>query len=208
MQDALPFIPTLEKLAVATGPAKEIQTGEGVTTSLRVLHVRLSNAGQKPQTGNGCWDVKPLVQTHTGEAELGEIAVLRALEADGWEGVWVNPFQGLSFWKTSFKGQPVRLPEPADRLFQAIKKERGSRSGVFDVMAWRGERFLFVEYKGPKDRVKLSETLWISAALRCGVTAHDLLYVFNQPDVRVEKISSQRKRQAISAFSGPKDVSL
>jgi hypothetical protein len=122
---------------------------------------------------------KPLVTSVTGAAAFGELAILDALRKDGWDGVWVDTFHGGKFWnQMPHVSAPVALPAAAANLYNTIgAANNGRRSGFFDVFAWKGSDFLFVEYKGPGDSSNKNETAWIAAARRAGVTDAQLLFV-------------------------------
>jgi hypothetical protein len=159
----------------------EFELPSGGAVSLRRLCVRFGTAspdrlpdGALPPT----YTSKPLV-TFTGAAMFGELAVLRWLETDGWEGVWLDTFHGRKAWRDMpTRGLPVALPPSARALYDRIVAQNGRRaSGAFDVMAWRGSHTIFVEYKGPGDRPNRNEGRWIEAALAAGVSANDLLLV-------------------------------
>ena len=51
-------------------------------------------------------------------------------------------------------------------LFDRIARRKQGRGGRWDVFAWRRDEFLFVEAKGPKDRIQASQRAWLDAALR------------------------------------------
>ena len=78
---------------------------------------------------------KPLVSVH-GDAMFGELAILRWLEKDGWDGVWVDTFHGGKFWRAMpHTSSPVRLPPNAQSVVDRIKAANGVKSsGAFDVM--------------------------------------------------------------------------
>lgn len=171
-------IPTL--LKVAKGATVDIteEGHHGEAPTIAHLYLELIDTGNRPRTGKGIWDIKPLVQAVDGQLEIGEIAVLRALEADGWEGVWVCTFGGPKFWRTSLIGEPSHLPEAASAMFDRICKEQGGKcGGFFDVMAWREDDFVFVEYKGKGDNPNTNERKWISSALRAGIRDDQLVVV-------------------------------
>ena len=148
---------------------------------IRRLTVRFGRASpDRPRAGTlaATYTGKPLV-TFEGAAMFGELAVLRWLESDGWEGVWVDTFHGRKFWRAMpHRSAPVALPDAARALYDRIVAANGGRaSGFFDVMAWRGGHTVFVEYKGPGDRSNANERRWIAAALAAGVSEHDLFVV-------------------------------
>jgi hypothetical protein len=153
----------------------------GRVVRLRRLHIPLGRASPdrlKPGSLAPTYTTKPLV-TFNGAAMFGELAVLRWLEVDGWEGVWLDTFHGRKNWRgMPTVSSPVALPPSAHMLYDRIVAENGGRaSGAFDVMAWRGGQTVFVEYKGPGDRANRNEVAWIDAALRAGVSENDLLIV-------------------------------
>ena len=153
----------------------------GREAALRRLVVRFGRATPehlRPGTLAPTYTSKPLV-TFRGAPLFGELAVLRWLEVDGWDGVWVDTIHGRKFWRDMpHRSAPVALPTPARALYDRIVAENGGRaSGFFDVMAWRGTQTAFVEYKGPGDRVGRNQDAWVEAALAAGVPAADLVIV-------------------------------
>ena len=120
---------------------------------------------------------KPLVEID-GESLFGELAIVRLLVSDGWSAVWADTFHGAKFWADMpHRASPVQLPPRVRQLYGRIVEIKGSAAGCFDVIAWRGERVVFLEYKGPKDRPNRNELLWIDAALSSGVREEDLFFV-------------------------------
>lgn len=153
----------------------------GGMVHLRRLHIHLGRASPdrlKPGALASTYTSKPLV-TFNGAAMFGELAVLRWLEVDGWQGVWLDTFHGRKNWREMpTVSSPVTLPPVARALYDRIVAENGGRaSGTFDVMAWRGAQFVFVEYKGPGDRTSSNQASWIDAALRAGVSENDMIIV-------------------------------
>lgn len=127
---------------------------------------------------------KPLVQLD-GEPLFGELAIVRCLQKDGWDGVWVDAFHDRGRHKLFWQGVP-HTTEPYDlsgaphawQMYRRIVELNGGRAaGFFDVLAWRGGELLFAEYKGKGDRENRNERAWIEAALTAGVLESDLLYV-------------------------------
>jgi len=124
---------------------------------------------------------KALVSFH-GDAMFGELALLRWLEVDGWQGVWVDTGHGRKLWREMpTRATPVTLPPAQQTLHDQIVAANGGRAGgFFDIMAWRGNHTIFVEYKGADERAPKNEAAWIAAALRAGVSKNDLLLVRNE----------------------------
>ena len=159
---------------------------DGSTVSIRALRVAFSRAtpnrladGTLPRT----YTTKPLVSVN-GAAMFGELAIVRWLEKDGWDAVWMDTFHGAKFWKAMpHKSPPVALPPSARALYDAIKVANGGKaSGAFDVMAWRNGDVAFLEYKGQGDRSNRNEARWVAAALAAGVLPTQLWFVLHPAD--------------------------
>lgn len=153
----------------------------GAVVPLRRLTIRFGQAspdhlpeGTLPPT----YTAKPLV-TFQGAAMFGELAVLRWLEVDGWEGVWLDTVHARRQWREMpHRATPVPLPAARQALYDAIVAANGGRaSGSFDVMAWRGAQVIFVEYVGRGEAPNRNRPRWIEAALSAGVSPNDLLLV-------------------------------
>ena len=166
--------------------ASEIAPVECVLPSGRVVRVRRlavrfgrASPDRLPDGALAAtYTAKPLV-TFNGAAMFGELAVLRWLEVDGWEGVWLDTSHGRKSWRLMpTVASPVTLPANAQALYDRIVRANSGRaSGAFDVMAWKGGHFVFVEYEGPDERPSRSQPAWIDAALDAGVSEHDLFIV-------------------------------
>jgi hypothetical protein len=159
----------------------ECRLPSGRVASLRRLEMRFGNASpDRLREGRllPTYTAKPLV-TFDGAAMFGELAVLRWLEVDGWEGAWLDTFHGRKAWRgMPTTSSPVALPAHAQHLYERIIAENGGRaSGTFDIMAWRNGQTIFIEYKGPGDDTKKHESAWVDAALKAGVSENDLLIV-------------------------------
>jgi len=129
----------------------------------------------------GTYRNKPLVVVD-GEVLFGELAILRYLQIDGWEGVWVDTFHSRGKKKVVWSNLPPngqgKLSLEAEKLFdEIVEANQGKSSGFFDVFAWKNEQFIFVEYKGAGDRPNVNEVRWINAATKCGVRPEQLFFV-------------------------------
>lgn len=155
---------------------------DGAVAPIRALRIAFSRAtpnrlpeGTLPRT----YTSKPLVSVN-GAAMFGELVIVRWLEKDGWDGVWMDTFHGAKFWNAMpHKSQPIALPPAARTLYDAIKLANGGKaSGAFDVMVWRNGEFAFLEYS-EGDRSNRNEAKWIDAALRAGVLPTQLWFVLH-----------------------------
>ena len=160
----------------------------GTAVPLRRLCVRFGTASPdrlKPGTLPESYLEKPLV-TFNGAAMFGELAVLRWLETDGWQGVWLDTMHGRKQWREMpTRGVPTALPASRQALYDRIVAANGGRaSGTFDVMAWRGDQVIFVEYEGPDDPADRHRSRWVGSAIASGVSPNDLLLVTGAPSDR------------------------
>jgi hypothetical protein len=152
--------------------------------TLRVAFGRATPDRLKPGVLPATYTSKPLVSVG-GDAMFGELALVRTLERDGWEGVWVDTFHGRRFWRgMPHRSAPVSLPPAARARYDAVVAANGGRaSGFFDVLAWRGGQFVHLEYEGAGDRANRNALRWMAAALDAGVTPGEL-WIVRHPDAR------------------------
>lgn len=171
------FLPVSLPVSLPTKGVVELQ-------ALRVAFPRATPErlpkGKLPPT----YTSKPLVSVN-GDAMFGELAIVRWLERDGWDSVWVDTVHGGKFWKAMpHKSSPVRLPPAAQATWDAIRNANaGKAGGAFDVMAWRGSDIAFLEYKGEGDRSNRNEARWIGAALDAGILPTQLRFVLHPPPI-------------------------
>lgn len=114
---------------------------------------------------------------------FGELAVVRHLEADGWNAVWVDSYHGHGK-RLCWRNMPDRAAPydfsnalPAAEHYQQITEQNAGVGGWFDVLAWRGAEYLHLEYKGEGDKPNKNESRWIMSALQCNVPVTALRFV-------------------------------
>ena len=116
-----------------------------------------------------------------GEHLFAELAVLRLLEKEGWNGRWVNTYSGrgevwkyLTEWKdvprAEQRNRPLEEAEPRQLLARIAGLNNPDRySGCWDTFAWRDSEFVFLECKRTapnfKDTVKTELENWLRSAL-------------------------------------------
>jgi hypothetical protein len=110
---------------------------------------------------------KPVLDWY-GEAVFAEIAIVRVLQSEGFDAVWIDGYRHRFMQSISEKRD---LPEPAKILLdRVISFNDGQRKGCWDVLAWKGENYLFVEVKRKgKDRISPEQIRWLEAALQAGM---------------------------------------
>lgn len=131
------------------------------------------------------YTIKPLVVGPRGESVFGEIALAQWLREDGWSSVWVDTFHSRGRRRLFWQGMPTTseplnlgaAPAPWARYCEIIAERNGRIGGFFDVLAWRGSRVLFAEYKGPDDSPNKNEPARLDAAFAAGVQEDDMLYI-------------------------------
>ena len=172
---------SLKKLAWNEGEySLKFPTGHSLTIASWSIRFPKWNGSPLSETTKDTYRVKPLVEVD-GEPLFGELAILRLLQKDGWDGVWVDTFHGHGkklFWNgLPDRTSPCKLPEKAEALYDKILETNGKPGGFFDIFAWLGEEFLFVEYKGQGDTIKPNQISWIFSAIKSGVPSTSLKLV-------------------------------
>ena len=124
-----------------------------------------------------------------GAPVFAEVAILQALEAEGWSGRWVQTYGAkrlepylLRNWTAgrSISEQPQLPIESADAaaLLDRIAGLMGRFGGCWDVFAWRNGTYLFAEAKhSKKDKIRETQLHWLAAALECGLSEQNFLLV-------------------------------
>jgi hypothetical protein len=119
-----------------------------------------------------------------GEHLFAELAVLRLLEKDAWNGRWVNTYSGhgevwkyLTEWRdvprNEQKNRPIEDSEPRQLLARIAGLNKPARySGCWDTYAWRNSEFLFLECKRTtskhKDGMNKEQEDWLRSSLYLG----------------------------------------
>jgi len=119
-----------------------------------------------------------------GEHLFAELAVLRLLQQDDWEGRWVNTYSGggevwkyLTDWqdvpRAEQKTRPIQDDAPRQLLARIAGFNKPRRyKGCWDVFAWRSTDVAFLECKrtAPKytDVVSKEQEEWLRSALFLG----------------------------------------
>jgi hypothetical protein len=168
----------LERFATEIGTTSHVlPSGAPIRIPTLILHFPPANPPRLPEgVLKRTYTSKPLVQLGA-EDIFGELALVRLLARDGWEALWADTFHG-KFWQGMPNvSEPVRPPSHVADLYARVADRKGGPSGCFDVIAWRGERIVWVEYKGPGDRPNRNELYWLEAAIGAGVCDDDLMFV-------------------------------
>lgn len=147
------------------------------------------------------WARKPKFSVN-GCRSCAELAIVHHLQADGWEGVWVNAFRGEL--RTQWFPAPaaralaeVGAPGWAARIFDRLRAANGGTlSGFFDVFAWREPgQVSFYEAKVGPDRIKPTQLRFLEAALRFRQLEEFMIVEVAGPSPRGTRPASPRTPQ-------------
>ena len=131
------------------------------------------------------WSGKPimdnynnkLILVYENEPVFAELAILRILQSDKWNGVWVDTYRKA--YRTSYwPKDSIQLPLEQAKLLQSIYKKAGSDKGCWDVFCWKDELCLFVETKRKGyDKIRDTQKHWLESAIQCGLPLTSFLVV-------------------------------
>ena len=113
-----------------------------------------------------------------GRPAFAELAILWAMRADGWEGVWIDTYSRK--YRTDYWGvTPLsKLPPERTQLLERIYTRAGTRSGAWDVYCWKGSKVLFAESKrARRDKIRDSQRHWLAEAIGEGLSNESFLIV-------------------------------
>jgi hypothetical protein len=132
---------------------------EKLVVSLRLPMVRLTFQACEGAFLQHSFGNKPLVK-HDGEPMFAELAIRSMVEAEGWSARWVCTYGAkatgpryLESWSDDPLGDQEETPLDAERevlLAKIVTQNHNSYSGCWDVLAWNGDRTLFIEAKHDK----------------------------------------------------------
>jgi hypothetical protein len=105
------------------------------------------------------YGAKPLVGLD-GEPFFAELALVRLFERDGWRAVWVDNYHSKFLCGNADHIQRAPFHGAQRAIYNRIVALAGGRAGYYDVMAWRGDELMFLELKGPGDRVSEGQLRW------------------------------------------------
>jgi hypothetical protein len=111
----------------------------------------------------------------SGEPVFAELAILRLLQAEDWQGAWIDTYRNR---KRIAIDRFIELPPNRNELLKQIYQSAGSRSGCFDVYCWRDRQVLFAEAKRRgHDRIQDTQRRWLAAALNIGLPIESFLII-------------------------------
>jgi hypothetical protein len=132
------------------------------------------------------WIGKPIDDDYNGKQVLdihgrpafAELAILWAMQAENWDGVWIDTYRRK--YRKGYWGVPplADLPSAPSKTLEKIYSRVGSRSGAWDVYCWKGKKILFIEAKRMnKDSIRETQRRFLKAGIDVGLTPENYLVV-------------------------------
>ena len=127
-----------------------------------------------------CWAPNKPALAFEGTTTWAEFVIVRLLERAGWDARWVRNWTGGRQFCVDVDLQRALPPGPAE-AFAAIHARapqlRGA--GTWDVFAWSGDDYLFLESKQHRssDRLNANQVAWLEAAIDAGFGADQFAIV-------------------------------
>lgn len=132
-----------------------------------------------PRVAN-CWAPNKPAILHGGQVTWAEFVLVRLLEVKGWHARWLKNWVGGREFCSDI-GRPEPMPTPAQDTLQRIDRHAAIKSGggAWDVFAWRGAEFLFLESKQHRssDTLRPGQLAWLEAGLDEGFEASNFAVV-------------------------------
>lgn len=141
------------------------------------------------------WKGTPVKETFGGKAIIevdskpmfAELAVMNYFLKNGWETRWVETYGKkkpiyLAEWKDDkYRNQihvPFQIIQIENMLEKIAIKNANSYSGCWDIVSAKNGMILFAELKRTnKDKIRLTQSNWLSAGLKCGLNSDNFLVV-------------------------------
>jgi hypothetical protein len=166
--------------------ATEGWTIDGNNIEIPVIHKVFKKWNKEPiqNTFGG----KPLVD-YKGIPVFAELAIQRLAKDSGWDARWIETYQMkinqpyfFDDWTDASISKQATLPinnEAVTRQLQMLStKNNNSYYGCWDVLAWKGNRIIYIESKrSKKDKIRDTQTGWFKAGLASGLKPENFLIV-------------------------------
>jgi hypothetical protein len=151
-------------------------TIEGNKLSLDKYHF-VFNEWKQPHSFD-TYNRKPLLELDN-EPLFAELLFLRILEKEGYKGIWVDTYRNKFWQRLPHFSFPVIIDTTIENIFNKIYSLKGGKkSGCFDVIAYKGDNFIFAELKRKsKDVIQPSQIDWLNAALKLNLDKNKFIIV-------------------------------
>jgi len=112
---------------------------------------------------------KPMLRPTDGtDRTVAEFEVVKAFRTSGWEANWQDSFGAAPAWMKPWTRVQSSFPAPLSSVLARIRCE-SPKAKPWDVLAWRGDEFAFVECKAPSEKLTKAEAAFIRGAVQVGV---------------------------------------
>lgn len=142
---------------------------------VRVFLRKEARAGVLYSRCPDCYAPQKPVLVHGRRPTWAEFILVRRLRRAHWGAVWAKNWRDRrgALQLCADVGRLARPPRAVRMEFEAIHAAAGGLGGAWDVLAWQGGRFLFVESKQyPKSTDRLDDdeakARWMEAAIARG----------------------------------------
>jgi len=114
---------------------------------------------------------KPIIDCE-GQPLFAELAVLKILKKEGWDGFWIDAYRRKFHIAMPSKTE-VAFSPPKDKLelLNQIWNKTGKKfSGSWDIFAWKGDNIKFIELKhAKKDKMRENQDNFYQTAISLGM---------------------------------------
>jgi hypothetical protein len=161
-------------------PVSVLLPASAATVSIRTLLRREERAATDVPRSGSCWAPNKPSFAFEGTTTWPEFVLVRLLEHAGWDARWIRNWTGGRQFCVDVDQQRNFPPAPA-AVFEALHRRaahlRGA--GTWDVFAWSGDDYLFLESKQHRssDRLNANQIVFLEAALDEGFTVDQFAIV-------------------------------
>jgi hypothetical protein len=167
-----------------TGVEKMMVQGRPLVIPKLALTLRSWTGPSITHTLNG----KPLLD-FGGRPVFAELCVYELTRLSGWDARWVETYGApalrphcFTSWADALLGEqkhdPIAEPFVTNLLQHMAMANGNTYAGCWDVVAWKGERVLFMELKRRKqDQIRATQLAWLETGVRLGMRVEDFLLV-------------------------------
>jgi hypothetical protein len=113
-----------------------------------------------------------------GRPAFAELAILWAMQAEEWDGVWIDTYRRK--YRTGYWGaSPINdLYFEQKIILEKIYSRIDSRTGAWDVYCWKGPSVLFIEAKrSHHDNIRETQRKFLAAGMQEGFAPENFLVV-------------------------------
>ena len=166
-----------------------------------------------------CWAPNKPALAFEGTTTWAEFVIVRLLERAGWDARWVRNWTGGRQFCVDVDLQRSLPPGPAEAFAAVhVRAPQLRGAGTWDVFAWSGDDYLFLESKQHRssDRLNANQVAWLEAALDAGFSPDQFAiveYDAGEPDrppstraPRAARATTERPTRTPKSTEPPADL--